>query len=377
MMNRLLWVTAGVASGALFVVAADGCGTEDIVFHCNPDASDPDPLCTPDAGVDASPEAAAIACKGDCVWMTDDAWSDPRLFWIGPVDQAPSECLGSAPIEAIWRYADPVADPLACDECACTEPEGTCGGLPEQIEIRAAVCKQEGPALPFGGPEGWDGSCTAINAIPGGAKCPEGSSTLCAQSVAASPLAPPIEEPCTAYTVPSPIPRVWYPPARWQTVALGCKGWEDKAVCPSGQACVPTADPPPEGYQHCVYRDGDHDCPSEYDGPRFLVYPEDAIIDSRVCSECTCGQPTGGVCVGRFKVYQDSSCSELLANDQVASVGDQCSNVFPPGLPIGSKAITDLERLPGACEPSVSEPSGTVTPNHDFATTVCCLSDKQ
>jgi hypothetical protein len=58
----------------------------------------------------------------------------------------------------------------------------------------------------------------------------------------------------------------------------------------------------------------------------------------------------------------------------VASLGDQCTNLFPPGVAIGSTEITPPKYFPGTCSPSGGEPFGEVKPDDKRAVTICCAT---
>lgn len=146
-------------------------------------------------------------------------------------------------------------------------------------------------------------------------KCPTGSSTLCAQAVAVSALGPPVDEACAPIAESRPIPRVIASEPWWKTKAVGYK--------------VPA---------------------------------------------CSCGAPTGSLCTGHFRIFEDDACGKLISDNPIASIGDQCSNVLPPGKAIGSKEITDLTYIPGVCAPMGGEPIGDVQPDPTHALTFCCLS---
>jgi hypothetical protein len=82
--------------------------------------------------------------------------------------------------------------------------------------------------------------------------------------------------------------------------------------------------------------------------------------------------PIGSACVGRLRTFEDGACSKLRLDIDVSSLGEQCTNYFPPGPAVGSKEITGLTYLPGFCEPTGGEPIGEVTPDPGQAVTGCC-----
>jgi hypothetical protein len=390
MRNRLVVLMAlmSVASPPLLLLL-DGCtvAPELAFFDCDPDARFPDPMCIPEAGPDADAdgdvdfqtpgsESQANTCfSGRCVpaphGSEAGSWSEiPLLVWFGPPADAPEKCPPDiAPNEKFRRFEDLVAPPASCDVCACEESTGTCTGLPGEIKIQAGMCKQGGLAtVPFDGPAGWDGSCTSVNALPDGAKCPEGSSTLCAQSVEASALPAPTEESCGVKTQPAPKPST---ETHWNIAALACHANTREDECGStSEYCVNDL---PLPWLQCVYRAGVHEaCPSNYAHSRHVTYPEEPI-DDRTCTDCACGAPEGSSCLASLRLYEDAACTAQFAVNPISSTGEQCGNVFPAGRALGSKAITDLSYLPGQCAASGGAPVGGAHPDVSGAVTFCCL----
>ncbi|TKD01381.1 hypothetical protein [Polyangium fumosum] len=381
-----LLLAISAMTGTLLAFVVHGCnGDAGTSFPCGPDfpCVYADSLCIegvcyrPDAGPDANDAStsSAIGCAGPCIPPPPDDW-DLRALWHGPSTEAPTRCpaLGADGEEAFpvfLGHADVSAPPANCDPCKCTEPTGACTTLPETIEIRSAICDAAGTSLPFGGPEGWDGSCTDAHALAAGAMC---GSALCAQSIVVSPLGPPVGEACEPFAEPLPVAHYGLPEPTWKTSAIGCLIPTCNATSLS---CLPSIRPMPDAFHTCVKRTGEHTCPTGWDkGKRFVVYEvtneRQGWIEGRACTACACGAAGGGGCLARVRTFEDGACSKLLSDDPIASFGEQCTNVFPTGLPIGSKEITPPAYLPGACEPSGGAPSGDVQEDPEQAVTFCC-----
>ena len=131
----------------------------------------------------------------------------------------------------------------------------------------------------------------------------------------------------------------------------------------------------PLPWHKCVWRSGvQESCPANYSAERFVMYDDAKVIDNRECSECTCSAPVGGACVGTVRLYDDAACGAEFAKQPIASYGKQCTNIYPAGRAIGSKAITDVAYVPGTCAPSGGEPIGEAHPDSADAVTFCCLS---
>jgi hypothetical protein len=326
---------------------------------------------TSDAG-DAGDAGKSSAICGEPCTPIPDGWSSMQAVWLGPVKDAPfySTFHEEKTLPRFIGRADLTAEPAECDVCSCGESSGKCTDLPSSIEVHAAMCGETGTSLPFDGPTNWSGSCTNVNALSAGQKCPVGSSTLCAQSVAVAPLGPPVEESCTPFAEKPPIVQARVNGPEWKTAAIGY----DVPGCEKG-SCIPSSELP-QGFRSCIYQRGDHECPASWSGQRRVVYEVTAdklgFIDARDCSPCSCGAPIGSGCSAHFRTFEDGACSKLISDDPIASFfGSQCTNVSP-GIAIGSKEITSLSYFPGVCEPIGGEPIGEVKPDPNQAVTFCC-----
>jgi hypothetical protein len=337
--------------------------------NCYPPADLNDGGTTSDAG-DAGKSSAI--CSEPCT-PVPDGWSSMQAVWLGPVNDAPfySNFHDEKTLPRFIGRADLTADPAECDVCSCGESSGKCTDLPSSIEVHAAICGAMGTSLPFNGPANWTGTCTNVNAIPAGQKCPAGSSTLCAQSVAVAPLGAPVDESCAPFSEPLPVARARVNGPEWKTAAIGY----DVPGCDVGTSCMPSIDLP-KGFRSCIYQHGDHECPASWSGDRRVVYEVTAdkrgFIDARDCTPCACGAPSGSGCAAHVQTFEDGACSKLIADIPIASFfGAQCTNIAP-GIPIGSKSISALMYSPGVCEPIGGEPIGEVKPDPEQAVTFCC-----
>ncbi|MDI3286662.1 hypothetical protein [Polyangium sp. 15x6] len=361
--------------------------------ECDPEALEPSPACRSDAGADADadagggsdePDAAQATCSdglGRCVPepSSESAGDWPRttmLLWYGPRELAPANCDEARKLggygddveffEKYRRFAYLDAPPAAC-ECSCPASEGSCTKLPETIEVRAGTCAENGaPALPFGGPAGWDGSCTSANALPAGADC---GGEPCAQSVYASPLPGPTSEACPSITKPAAFTKT----TDWRWIGLACEAKEREGRCEtSTHRCMYDL---PYPFLQCVALRGIHaKCPGNYDRYDPIYLYGEVPIDTRGCTTCECGgSPVGSGCIGNLRFYSDGACTVGANTVDVASFDEQCTNVFPPGRALGSKAITDLAYIPGLCLATGGEPTGAASEDFADAVTFCCL----
>jgi len=291
----------------------------------------------------------------------------PVTLYVGPNDGTSLECPPSAPTEK-WRlYDELVAPPAKCDPCTCEASKGDCSQPPEKIEIRAGACGASGvPFSPFDGPPNWTGTCSSEGGLSAGAMC---GNQPCAQSVWASPLAPPKGDACLP-TSSIPLPTKEF---AWKTRAIACEAETPTGACKSTtQYCA--AEPGSE-WLTCVYEKGVYalgDCPVEYSASVHRLYPYEPL-DDRGCVECSCGAPTGSACTGMLRLYDDAACSAEVVPLLLGSMGEGCTNIIPAGRAIGAKRVTDLAYFAGTCGPSGGEPKGLATGNTANAVTFCCM----
>lgn len=149
--------------------------------------------------------------------------------------------------------------------------------------------------------------------------------------------------------------------------------------------CLPSVPPDEPEWRYCVRKEGVHECPSKVPGVGFVkqYVAYDGYIDTRKCTECECGA-AGGNCYGTLRTYKDDACStNEITSIIVGSNMTNCMNLAPTGDSFGSKELTDLTYVPGACEPKGGEPVGDVVPIktqikpdgdvEETVTTWCCL----
>ncbi len=290
----------------------------------------------------------------------------PVSLYVGPNGPTPLACPDN--LTEVGRLFDElVAPPAACEACTCETSKGECSQPPEKIEIRAGTCAESGvPFSPFDGPPNWSGTCSSEGGLSAGAMC---GNEPCAQSVWASPLPPPAGDACATSTS---IP-LFTKEFAWKTRAIACQAKTPSNACLSEtQYCV--AEPGPE-WLTCVYQKGIHelsDCPDKYNASVHRLYPDEPI-DDRGCTECSCGAPVGSACIGNMRLYEDASCSKEIANINVGSMGEACTNIIPAGRALGAKRVTDLAYLPGTCGPIGGEPTGAAIGDAAHAVTFCCM----
>ena len=155
----------------------------------------------------------------------------------------------------------------------------------------------------------------------------------------------------------APSATVTIAPPTWTAAVRLCTSDVAPAACGAGQIAVP---PAASGFQqsnYCVARAGEWECPSGY--PSKRTYHESAA-DTRSCTSCGCGAPTGASCSAPT-LFTDNACG---GTPQVTRAG-ACDAIGNAKGASFSEAATG-----GACAPSGGMPTGTVTPT--APTTICC-----
>lgn len=154
-----------------------------------------------EGGGGAGGTGAGDTCAGQCVPHEPLGWSSPALLWFGPPGQEPP-CPESASLIGYRGNADLGWFPHTCAACSCDPPAATCSLPLGWSAANNHLCPADAPGTTdtsFAAPAGWDGECTAVNAVPAGADC---GGEPCVQSLsipapelAVGPCAPKVAEP--------------------------------------------------------------------------------------------------------------------------------------------------------------------------------------
>lgn len=327
------------------LISAVGCGTSTGIGHdAGPDAGG--------RGTGGAPDPCA-----QCASLPASGWGNyPVLAWIGAEKDAP-QCPADVPAFAYEGHAD-LSAPLNCGSCTCTPPMGTCL-LSTTMTANATTCGLGGTTTQFDPSAGWTGACDANDSIPAGKLC---GGVDCVQSLTIGPLTVNDTVACTASQPPAQSAPTW------QTFVRACQGVPQTACEGGAGFCFPAS---PPGFRVCILRQGDNDCSL----PQIAPYTEkhvfyDTFEDTRACSACTCGAPTGSTCSSTVSIYTDGACSTLAYSATVDAAGPACQNVTA-GTPLGSKSASLPKYTAGACTPSGGMAAGAATPL--MPTTLCCI----
>jgi hypothetical protein len=129
--------------------------------------------------------------------------------------------------------------------------------------------------------------------------------------------------------------------------------------------------PPPTNYKLCfVANDIDVavSCPDGWTD-QYVGWRD--VIDTRVCSACTCGSPEGAYCEVGASVYADDACGNERGSIVLPSNEDAKCVDLPVGTALGSKTAEILSYQEGICAPSKSEIVGELELQRPV--TYCCL----
>ena len=284
-------------------------------------------------------------CVGQCIPIPPLDFDGPMILYIGPKLGAP-ECPAHAPVNAYEGFADLVDDSYECPPCVCGDPACV---FPEGVTASTLVCPGDGQGAtltPFDAPASWTGECVSPGTV--------GSNLL-----RSATIAPVTVRPCEV--VPQPQPTDFDFDPLWTTFARACRGQVDNGRCADpGLICMPTAEPPPPGFQQCIAysKDADPICPETYP-EKFTFYA--GVGDTRGCTECECQQQGQPNCTALVSLYQTATCSSLVYAGPVGTQESLCSDVMS-GLQLRSVDASWLVNDPGSCTPSGGVPFGEVVP---------------
>ncbi len=261
--------------------------------------------------------------------------------------------------------------------CTCDPPSGGTCQYPE-LDISDAACNLQGvctgPIIP---PAGYvDGDCfnfpdpssgfdefggtTCGTQMQGATSCTTGTAN-CNVS-AAMGTSKVTGGSCTPSAINPDAP-----PVPWATSAQSCGGATAGIGCGSSDACMPI----PPGPFHsgiCITQTGSHTCPPGQFTEQHLLYS--GTDDSRSCTACKCGTPTGESCTAEYSLFFDNS-SPPSCQMSVTTVDTPC--VALNGNPSITSAMATITGGPsgGKCTATNGSPTGSIAPSGE--TTFCCI----
>jgi len=290
-------------------------------------------------------------CPGECVPLPPLGFDGPALLWIGPESEAP-ECPARAP-QNVYEGHDSLQASHECPPCECSQP--TCQ-FPAGIDASNTTACQGPDFTPFEAPADWSGACTAADPV------------ITSNELRSVTIEPVTERPCEP--VPPDVAED-AGPLGWGLFARACRGEAITAVCSNpGLTCLPSAEPPPPGFQQCIMYLGPNDdpgiqCPEEY--PEMHVFFT-GVEDTRACTECTCTQTAPSTCAAWITSYQSGACSQPIVGSMITT--DPICLDVPQGVQLGSMDASWLTNEPGSCQAAGGEPIGEIKPKNPR--TFCC-----
>ena len=292
-------------------------------------------------GTDDDSDGDADCADSDCVDVgcvdPGGTWEGPGILYDGPAAMA-APCPPNFPALIFEGFGNPVQEDASCTPCTCSTPTVTC---------TPAALTAFGNANCTGGSDALvqptaDNTCQMITPAAG---------TDSYRAMAPTVNASDCDDDGGDATVPPP-----------QAGSLGrlCAGSTlGNAGCDGpGEVCAPSAiDAPFEG-KVCVWRIGEHGCPSGFPDQHTF---SDTLDDDRGCTDCNCGDPMA-TCTVTTTVYSDNACATSLAT----VLNNNTCVTATVGL-----SITNTRTTTGACAASGGNPTGDVDlgPNR---LTVCC-----
>jgi hypothetical protein len=267
--------------------------------------------------------------------------------WNGPVIRAMSSASSATRPECPETWPD-VATEVFSDLVA---PAATCG-----CECGPAIDVSCDPTLTI---RNYGATPTCSDVVPSTFVITSSGCNLLPNTVAGSTY-------WTADPVQSvggscePLSEVALDDAQFETRLLACGGAELLNGCATGNVCAPAS---VEGFESslCVWREGDHTCPSSY-ARKELLFRD--IDDQRGCQQCTCGDPRG-LCNSALVRLWQSGCGATTSG--IISANGECAQ--QASNPTQYVTVTPNEPT-SFCTPSSTNPVGQASGRDPVS--VCC-----
>jgi hypothetical protein len=262
-----------------------------------------------DNNCDGLIDCADSTCRSagyECI-AVPPGWLGPVAIWQGSPGLAPQNCAAGLQVAMESVYRDLNVPSSACS-CACASATSQNCGSATVTFYSNNVCGDE-----CGRAEVSASQCGTV--VNGG---------TCGATFTASAIAPiPNGGSCTPQVVSS------IPKATWNTELLACAAANSAGAggCNESNSRCLIAPNPGAPYQtaRCVYKVADPpvtSCPADYTKGPSVFYA--GMSDTRVCSGCTCGTPTGGTCSGTISVYYRPRCEGTPLS---FTIGQDCQEV--------------------------------------------------
>ncbi len=267
-------------------------------------------------------------------------WSGPVVLYVGT--SAPT-CSGAWPTLSVTAGSGTLsAPPATCTSCSCGSPQAVTCPIGSTSFWTGNSCNgsatlTQTPSAP--------NTCFAVtNAVVGYLSAEGNPSTATGGS-------------CTATGGSATIPT-----ASYTDDVVICEGATSGEGCTGAEACMP---PGGTGFEPgvCIYRDGNRSCDAPFTVKHTI---HTTIDDSRGCSTCLCGAPSGVSCGGTTSLYQGATNSTCTGSPVTVSHTGTCTTVAAAG----SMSYASGSPSGGGCAATGGAPSGSAAPSGQV--TVCC-----
>ncbi len=301
-----------------------------------------DVIVLPDTHEEAPPQCTATP-GFQCVPEVPLGWNGPFELYVG--QQPPPDCSNDPNFVTISFTGHDGFDPgNATCSCTCT-PTVTCTA-PDLVIYDNGSCDDSGV-------------CATLTLLPG--MCLALASGACMPQAVSAGAA-------TASVTCNGELDADIPAPTWTSNVRACASSVDpsRSNCPVGQICQPSPSQAFSG-QLCIGVSGDSpNCPQDSPYSVRSVYYED-VSDTRDCSACTCGNPSGFTCSAVFTEF-DSCASKNVQTTHNAPFG---CDLTQNGNNAVQLALTEDDAGSGSCPPMGGMLQGAAMPTN--AATFCCL----
>jgi hypothetical protein len=269
-----------------------------------------------------------------CVPAPPVGWSGPLSVWEG--GGFPPGCSGDYSAQVLDALAD-----LAAGQAQCTCSCGAATGAACPSSFTATVFSDQGCTTACDSVVVSAGACVDVHGqcanVHGIDALPQAQGGSC--------------KPKASTIVPT---------AGWGQTARACESVVApvQSACGPGEVCAPPPAAPMEP-RLCVLTQGDVACPGTGYSVKRTVYG--GVTDSRGCTPCSCGAPSGVSC----KATLQEGCGQT---GPVNPVPTTCGGLSDPGSVM---LLATLAASGGSCGPVGGVPTGTALPSSP--TTVCCM----
>jgi hypothetical protein len=292
---------------------------------------------------------AGYACLG-----IPSGWDGYYAVYDGPTGSGVPNCTSGFPVGGPVLYRNPQGSAAVCSTCSCDAPQGVACGDPHIWIGGNLDCAGQGWTLNLPNP----GTCYTLN-MP---STTDGGPPTVPESVEFDPPKPDPNFPgsCAASQV-----NISKDEPGWGRIATSCQHNVVGGGCSAPTACVPK---PGTEFSRgvCILRAGvwGGSCPSPYVN-KYTYYQ--TLVDTRTCTDCSCGTPVGAQCEGTVEVDNSPGCG----SPEVMLSTLACSNDVTPNTTQYVRRQTTLVSS-GTCAVSGGVSTGSVEPDLSTAFTACC-----